>query len=146
RALAPGAYGRRILVQRELEERMQLDALAAAPGIVHEHASGTDVARPAEGASGHATRADSIEHPQVPVAELPTAVRHLPVRVEQSVEDSGAVGVPRGREHIELEIVVEARVHELELHPGAVARGLADPVRNLGDPAQDPASLIGEGV
>src|SRR5216117_1702222 len=33
-----------VLGEGELKERMELDALAAAPGVVHEHATGADVA------------------------------------------------------------------------------------------------------
>src|SRR6266571_347907 len=43
-ALRARAVRRRILGQRELEKRVQLDALAAAPGVVEEQAAGADVA------------------------------------------------------------------------------------------------------
>src|SRR5207247_4246124 len=43
RALGARALGRGILGQGNLEERVELDALAAAPGVLEDHSAGADV-------------------------------------------------------------------------------------------------------
>src|SRR5437588_6685145 len=48
RPLSARAVSRGVFRQRELEERVELHALAAAPRVLHDHAAGADVSRAAE--------------------------------------------------------------------------------------------------
>ena len=114
---------------------MQLDALAAAPGVFKNHTARADVAgagEPRVYAGGH-----GVQHPQVPVAQVPPAVRHAPFCIEQSVEANEGVDLLAGLDHLELEGVIEARVHELDGDPdGHGGRGANVP-RHFAQPAQD---------
>src|SRR5439155_19599808 len=102
RALGTGAVGGGVLGERELEKGVQLHALAAAAGVLEDHATGADVAgtcQPRE-PRGQSSRQRS----QIPIAQLPTAVSHTSLLIEQSVE-------------AHQRIHARARVHHLDLEP-----------------------------
>src|SRR5260370_28267265 len=71
RPLGARAVRRRILRQRQLEERVELDALTAAARVGEDHAPRADVAGAAQAAPGWR---DAIQDPEVPLAQIPAAV------------------------------------------------------------------------
>src|SRR6266700_5969376 len=80
RARGARAVRRGVLRQGELEERVQLHALAAAPGVLEDHAARTDIPgadkRAVEGGGGR-SQAVEVQDAQVAVAQVPASVGHL---------------------------------------------------------------------
>ena len=128
------------------------DALAAAPRVVerscgrsrrcrYRRARGRQRSshRPAARAARSTRRLRSLRS-QPPYA-TPRLVVPQPVEAHQRVRGVG------GGQHLELEGVVEARVHELEREPdGTRAGGAPDPAGHLAQPAEDADALVGERV
>src|SRR5207247_3001990 len=85
RPLDTGAVGGGVLGKRKLEEGMQLHTLAAAAGILEDHATGADVAGAGESRGSRACMRGqlSLQHSQIPVAHVPTTVGHASRRIEQ---------------------------------------------------------------
>src|SRR2546422_9079333 len=100
RALGARALGRGILGQGKLEERVELDALAAAPGVLEDHPAGHDVPcsrEPRPDGRGH------VQGTQVSVAQFPSAIRYPAPGVEQPVEAHEGVGTGASLHHLRSE-------------------------------------------
>src|SRR3989454_10387885 len=100
RALGARALGRGILGQGKLEERVDLDALAAAPGVLEDHPAGADVAGARE------PRPDgrgNVQDTQIPVTQVPSPVRDALLGVEQAIEADERVSTPTSVHHLELD-------------------------------------------
>src|SRR4026209_1769360 len=87
RTLRPGAFGGGVLRERELEEAVQLHALAAEPGIVDDEPPGGDVAGAGERGGGGAAGSRRLKHPEIPLAEVEPAKRDALLRIPQPVKD-----------------------------------------------------------
>src|SRR5256712_5856457 len=86
RPLGARAAGRAVLEERKLEKRVELHALAAAPGVVHDQAAGADVSGAAQPREPRALPREPVKHPQVPLAQVPASVRDTAFGVERSEE------------------------------------------------------------
>src|SRR2546426_4300692 len=86
RALGARPVGRGELGERQLEERVDLHAFAAAPRVCEQHAARADVAgadeRAVAGGSGP-SQAVAVQDAEVPVAQVPAAVGNPLPLVEQ---------------------------------------------------------------
>src|SRR6266571_1951754 len=90
RPLRARPVGGGVLGERKLEEGVQLHTLAAAAGILEDHAAGADVPRPREPRSPRGQL--SLQHSQIPVAQVPASVRNPSLRIEQPIEYHERVG------------------------------------------------------
>src|SRR5712692_8202146 len=97
----------RVPGERQLEEGVQLDAVAAAPGVLQDHSAGADVAGACQADRRTGGRGDGggvcAENAQIAIAQVPTSIRHAPLDVEQPIEAYERVGVAAGVHHLELE-------------------------------------------
>src|SRR2546426_5260833 len=115
RPLGTGAVRGGVLGEGELEKGVQLHALAATTGILKDHTAGADVpgADKSRDPRTCVRGQSSLQHSQVPIAQLPSPVGNAEPFVEQAVEADEGVGTRGGVHHGELKRVVEAGVHEL---------------------------------
>src|SRR6266566_10019489 len=148
---APGArtiHGG-ILRQGQLEEGVELHTLTAAARVLEQRAAGPDVAGAGPDTvrrSGGRAVGKRVQHPEIPLAQVPAAVGDTVGLVEQAIEAHQRVGAGAGVHHVELEGVVEARVHQLYGEPHARRRGGADALRHLVQPAHHLSPVLSERV
>src|SRR6266850_1439584 len=90
RPLGTGAVGGGVLGEGKLEEGVHLHALAAAAGVVEDHAARADVAGASE-PRAYARGQLSLQHSQVPIAQVPPSVCGALLRVEHPIEDHQGV-------------------------------------------------------
>ncbi len=93
----------------------------------------------------------SVEHPKVPVAQLPSPVRQLPLGIVQPIEHDqiGRRGITPLREHTDhlyLEGIIEQRIHHLDAEAHSAAAGLMNQWRNLLEPTHDAVAIAGAGI
>src|SRR5437879_8566881 len=123
---------------------MELDTLAAAPGVLEDHPAGADIAgadeRAVEGGRGR-SKAVEVQGAQVAVAQVPASVGHLGLPVEQSVEAHERVGAAARLQHVDLKRVVEASVHQLHGYPYRDGRSGADTIGHVAQTAQELRAL-----
>src|SRR2546425_10678456 len=89
RALRARPVGRGVLGERQLEERVQLRAFAAAAGILKDHAAGADVPgahKRAVGGGRGRSKAVKVQDAEVPSAQIPTPIGAAEPFVEQASE------------------------------------------------------------
>ena len=126
------------------------DALAAGARVVEHQPAGADVP------GSHERRGRGVVTPAARQRASTRRLRSLrsqppyatPRRVvPQPIEAHQRVGGGGGGQHLELEGIVEARVHELEREPDAGAEPpRPDPAGHLAQPAEDAAALVGQRV
>ena len=114
--------------ERQLEEGVQLDALAAQPGVLEDQAARSRRCRCRRAAgAGSPRRSRRLEHPEVAVAQVTSAVGHARARIPQPVEHDQRVGRAGRLHHLELKVIVEPGIHQLEREPDRAARRRPDP-------------------
>src|SRR4051812_25471008 len=143
-ALGTGALGGGILRQRKLKERVKLDALAAEPGIVEDHAPAADVAGASQRWKTQPRSTSLAQHAEISVAEIVPAERDAAVRIPQAIEHHQRIGCPRGLQHFELKSIVEPRIHQFQRQSDTTGRRAANLSRHLAQPAEDASLLLGK--
>ena len=123
RPLGAGAGRGRILGERQLEEGVQLDALAAELRVLQDHAPGGDVAGAGERRPVDARGLHRGQRTQVPIAQVVASICYAALGGPEAVEAHQVVRARRGLHHVQLEGVVVPGVHQLEPHADGRAAG-----------------------
>ena len=135
-ALGTGAFSGRVFRQGQLKEGVELDALAAEPGVVEDHAPAAHVAAAGQRRQGAAFAAGLAEHPEIPFAEVMASKGDATCRIPQPVEDDQRIGRGACGKHLQLKGVVESGIHQLERQPDFTAvHRTSNLIRDLPQPA-----------
>src|SRR5437879_12485311 len=106
RALRPRATGRRILLERQLKKRVQLNRRAAANRILDDHSAAVDVSCSAKLRDPRAcARGQPSQYPPIAIAQFGSTIRHTRRRIEQSIEHHEGIRTGRSLHHLELKVV-----------------------------------------
>src|SRR5258705_2414666 len=130
-----------VLLGRQLEEGVELDALAAATGVFEDHAARGDVAGPRE---VRKPWGDAVQDAQIALAQRGTTISDALLGVEQAVEHHERIRTGGGPHHLDLKVVVKARVHHL--HRQTYRRLGTNARRHLAQPAKDLRLLSSERI
>src|SRR6266850_5963576 len=117
RSLCARPVGRGILLERQLKEGVQLDGGAAARCVFNNLAAGMDVAGATEGRADGRAGGRAVQNTKVAIAQLRTSIGDAGFRVKKSIENHKRIRTARRLHHFGLEVVVEARVHQLHRQP-----------------------------
>ena len=145
RPLGARADRRRILGERELEEGVELDALAAEPGVVQDHAAGADVAGAGRAAAGRCAPTAARPAPAGCDRSGRSLHRRRPRSADQRRLKQTSASAPAAASIIsQLEGVVVPGVHQLERQRGRAPPAHADLRGHLPQPAEDLCPLVGQ--